>query len=221
MPAWIRSAAIVKQYQVNPDAAKLIALGLTFADVTKAIEANNVSRGARYIERNGEGIVVRSGGRLANIEELGAVVVTTRGGVPVRVRDLAAVSIGGETRTGSASESGREVVVGVALMLIGANSRTVSSAVDAKLRAIAPTLPAGVEVTTVLDRTELVDATIGTVAEQPHRGRAARHCRTFPVARQFPRRADHGAGHPALDADDGRRHVAGPDQRQSDEFWCA
>ena len=75
----------VKQYQVNPDAAKLIALGLTFADVTKAIEANNVSRGARYIERNGEGIVVRSGGRLANIEELGAVVVTTRGGVPVRV----------------------------------------------------------------------------------------------------------------------------------------
>jgi cobalt-zinc-cadmium resistance protein CzcA len=155
----------VKQYQVNPDAAKLLALGLTFADVTKAIEANNVSRGARYIERNGEGIVVRSGGRLMNIEELGSVVVTTRGGVPVRVRDLAAVSIGGETRTGSASENGREVVVGVALMLIGANSRTVSSAVDAKLRAIAPALPPGVEVKTVLDRTQLVDATFGTVAK--------------------------------------------------------
>src|ERR1700752_949031 len=154
----------VKQYQVNPDAAKLIALGLTFADVTKAIEANNVSRGARYIERNGEGIVVRSGGRLQNIEELGSVVVTTRGGVPVRGPDLAAVAIGGETRTGGASENGREVVVGVALMLIGANSRTVSSAVDSKLRAIAPTLPPGVEVTTVLDRTQLVDATIGTVA---------------------------------------------------------
>jgi heavy metal efflux system protein len=155
----------LKQYQVNPDAAKLIALGLTFADVAKAIEANNVSRGARYIERNGEGIVVRSGGRLENIEELGSVVVTTRGGVPVRVRDLATVSIGGETRTGSASENGREIVVGTALMLIGANSRTVSSAVDAKLRAIAPTLPPGVEVTTVLDRTQLVDATIGTVAK--------------------------------------------------------
>jgi cobalt-zinc-cadmium resistance protein CzcA len=153
----------LKQYQVNPDAAKLIALGLTFADVTRAIEANNVSRGARYIERNGEGIVVRSGGRLENIEELGSVVVTTRGGVPVRVRDLATVSIGGETRTGSASENGREVVVGTALMLIGANSRTVSSAVNVKLRAIAPTLPPGVEVTTVLDRTQLVDATIGTV----------------------------------------------------------
>jgi cobalt-zinc-cadmium resistance protein CzcA len=155
----------LKQYQVNPDAAKLIALGLTFTDVAKAIEANNVSRGARYIERNGEGIVVRSGGRLENIDELGSVVVTTRGGVPVRVRDLATVSIGGETRTGSASENGREVVVGTALMLIGTNSRTVSATVDAKLRAVAPTLPPGVEVTTVLNRTQLVDATIDTVAK--------------------------------------------------------
>ncbi|TKW80127.1 MAG: CusA/CzcA family heavy metal efflux RND transporter [Bradyrhizobium icense] len=155
----------LKQYQVSPDAAKLIALGLTFGDVAKAIEANNVSRGARYIERNGEGIVVRSGGRLENITELGAVVVATRGGVPVRVRDLAGVSIGGETRSGSGSANGREVVVGTALMLIGANSRTVSSAVDARLRTIAATLPPDVEVTTVLDRTQLVDATIGTVAK--------------------------------------------------------
>ncbi|MTV12476.1 MULTISPECIES: CusA/CzcA family heavy metal efflux RND transporter [Bradyrhizobium] len=160
----------LKQYQVHPDAAKLIALGLTFADVAKAIETNNVSRGARYIERNGEGFVVRSGGRLENIEELGAVVVTTRGGVPVRIRDLAALSIGGETRTGSASENGREVVVGTALMLIGANSRTVSAAVDAKLRTIMPSLPAGIEVKTVLDRTQLVDATIGTVARNLSEG---------------------------------------------------
>ena len=82
---------------------------------------------------------------------------------PSAVRDLATVSIGGETRTGSASENGREVVVGTALMLIGANSRTVSSAVDARLRAIAPSLPPGIEVKPVLDRTQLVDATIGTV----------------------------------------------------------
>ncbi|UGY15282.1 efflux RND transporter permease subunit [Bradyrhizobium septentrionale] len=160
----------LKQYHVYPDAPKLIALGLTFADVAKAIESNNVSRGARYIERNGEGLVVRSGGRLQNIDELGTVVVTTRGGVPIRIRDIATVSIGGETRTGSASEDGREVVVGVALMLIGANSRTVSAAVDARLRTITPSLPPGVEVTTVLDRTELVDATIGTVARNLSEG---------------------------------------------------
>ena len=153
----------LKQYQVNPDAAKLIALGLTFSDLAKAVEGNNVSRGARYIERNGEGIVVRSGGRIESMEDLGAVVVSTRGGVPVRIRDIATVSIGGETRTGSASENGREVVVGTALMLIGANSRTVSSAVDARLRAIVPSLPPGIEVKPVLDRTQLVDASIGTV----------------------------------------------------------
>jgi cobalt-zinc-cadmium resistance protein CzcA len=160
----------LKQYQVHPDAAKLIALGLTFADVAKAIEGNNVSRGARYIERNGEGFVVRSGGRLESIEELGAVVVATRGGVPVRIRDIAAVSIGGETRTGSASENGREVVVGTALMLIGANSRTVSSAVHERLRAIGPSLPPGVETSTLLDRTQLVDATIATVARNLSEG---------------------------------------------------
>lgn len=154
----------LEQYQVQPDAAKLIALGLTFADVAKAIEGNNVSRGARYIERNGEGFVVRSGGRIETIDELGTVAVTTRGGVPVRIRDIATVSIGGETRTGSASENGREVVIGTALMLIGANSRTVSTAVDARLRAIVASLPPGIELKTVLDRTQLVDATIGTVA---------------------------------------------------------
>ena len=109
---------------------------------------------------------MRSGGRIESIEDLGAVVVSTRGGVPVRIRDIATVSIGGETRTGSASENGREVVVGTALMLIGANSRTVSSAVDARLRAIVPSLPPGIEVKPVLDRTQLVDASIGTPTTQ-------------------------------------------------------
>ncbi len=154
----------LKQYQVQPDPAKLIGLRLTFADVTKAIEANNVSRGARYIERNGEGYIVRSGGRLESLDELSNVVVSTRGGVPVRVKDIATVTIGGETRTGSASENGREVVVGTALMLIGANSRTVAAAVDARMREISKSIPAGVEVKPVLNRMQLVDATIGTVS---------------------------------------------------------
>jgi cobalt-zinc-cadmium resistance protein CzcA len=154
----------VKQYQVQPDPARLIGLKLTFADVVKAIEANNVSRGARYIERNGEGIVVRSGGRIETIGDLGAIVVSTRGGIPVRVADIATVSIGGETRTGSASEGGREVVVGTALMLVGANSRTVASAVDARLKQVAKTLPPGIVLKPVLNRTQLVDATIGTVS---------------------------------------------------------
>ena len=153
----------VKQYQVQPDPVKLIGLGLSFADLTRAIEANNASRGASMIERNGEGIAVRTGGRLESLADIGGVVVSTRGGIPVHVRDVAEVVIGGEIRTGSASENGREVVIGTALMLIGSNSRTVAKAVDARLDLVRRTLPAGIEIQTVLNRTELVDATVETV----------------------------------------------------------
>ena len=75
------------------------------------------------------------------MEDIGDVVVATRGGVPVRVSDVAEVRIGRELRTGSASENGQEVVVGTALMLIGGNSRTVSAAVDAKMKDINRSLP--------------------------------------------------------------------------------
>jgi len=153
-----------KKYQVQPDPAKLIALGLSFADVIKAIEANNVSRGASVIEQNGEGISVRTGGRLETLNDIGEVVISTRGGMPVRVRDVATLAIGGEIRTGSASENGQEVVVGTALMLIGSNSRTVATAVDARLDQVRRTLPPGIEIKTVLNRTQLVNSTIETVA---------------------------------------------------------
>jgi heavy metal efflux system protein len=154
----------VKQYQVQPDPSKLISLGLSFGDVARAIEANSVSRGASVIERNGEGISVRTGGRLENVTDIGDVVVSTRGSVPVRVRDVAQVAIGGEIRNGSASENGHEVVIGTALMLIGSNSRTVAAAVDAKIDRVRRTLPAGIEIQTVLNRNQLVDATVRTVA---------------------------------------------------------
>ncbi len=154
----------VKQYHVQPDPSKLMGLGLSFDELVRALEANNLSRGASTIERNGEGIVVRTGGRLENIGDIRDVVIATRGAVPIRVGDVATVVIGGELRTGSASENGHEVVVGTALMLIGGNSRTIAAAVDNKLKEIRRTLPAGVEARTVLSRTELVDATIRTVA---------------------------------------------------------
>src|SRR5262249_47251322 len=86
-------------------------------------------------------------------------------GVPIRVNDIASVAIGGDIRTGSASENGREVVVGTALMLLGGNSRTTAAAVDARIKQVKRTLPRGIELQTVLDRTLLVDATILTVAK--------------------------------------------------------
>ncbi|RZI39141.1 CusA/CzcA family heavy metal efflux RND transporter, partial [Herbaspirillum sp. HC18] len=147
------------QYQVQPDPARLVGYGLSFKQVIEAIEANNASRGANYIEQNGEGYVVRAAGRVENVEDIGQIVVSTRNGVPVRINDIADVTIGKELRTGSASVDGREVVLGTALMLIGGNSRTVAAAADAKIKEIGKTLPPGIHARTVLNRTQLVDAT--------------------------------------------------------------
>ena len=154
----------VKQFQVQPDPARLVAYGLSFSQVVAAIEANNVSRGANYIEQNGEGVVVRASGRVENLEDISQIVVTTRSGVPIRVKDVADVALGRELRAGSASINGREVVLGTALMLIGGNSRTVAAAADARIKEISRTLPPGIHARTVLNRTQLVDATIHTVA---------------------------------------------------------
>src|SRR6266540_555986 len=154
----------VKQFHVQPDPARLIAYGLTFVQIARAIEANNVSRGANYIERNGEGYVVRTSGRVESLAEIEDIVVATQGTVPVRVKDLAVVTLGRELRTGSASVDGREVVLGTALMLIGGNSRTVAAAADARIKEINRTLPPSIRARTVLNRTQLVDATIRTVS---------------------------------------------------------
>ncbi len=154
-----------KLYQVQPDPDRLVGLGLSFSDIAAALEANNANRGARYIERNGEGYVVRATGRLETIEDVREVVVAARAGAPIRVKDIGVVAIGADLRTGSASANGREVVVGTALMLIGGNSRMVAAAVDAKMKEIQRTLPPDIAVTTVLNRTQLVDATIQTVTK--------------------------------------------------------
>ena len=153
----------VKEYHVLPDPQKLVAYGLTLSDLIESLEKNNVSTGAGYIERKGEAYLVRAAGRISTPEEIAQVVVGSREGVPIHVHDLAEVRVGKELRTGSATENGREVVVGTALMLIGANSRTVSAAVDDKMRQINKGLPEGIRSKTVLNRTKLVNATIETV----------------------------------------------------------
>ena len=153
----------VKQYHVRPDPTGLVAYGLTFRDLLDALERNNVSTGAGYIENNGEQYLVRAAGRIERPEQIARIVIGERFGTPIYIEDVATVGIGSELRTGSASENGEEVVVGTALMLIGENSRTVSHAVDEKMKAINKTLPPDVRAQPVLNRTTLVDATIRTV----------------------------------------------------------
>jgi cobalt-zinc-cadmium resistance protein CzcA len=153
----------VKQYHVQPEPSRLLAYDLTFEDLIAALERNNASVGAGYIETQGEALQVRSDGRIANVAQIADIVVATRDGTPIHVHDVADVGIGKELRTGAASENGEEVVVGTALMRIGENSRAVAAAVDEKLKAIGKSLPPDVRLKPVLNRTLLVDATIKTV----------------------------------------------------------
>ncbi|HZQ11833.1 MAG TPA: CusA/CzcA family heavy metal efflux RND transporter [Pseudolabrys sp.] len=152
-----------KQFHVLPNPARLMAYRLSFRDVMAALAANNANVGAGYIERNGEQYLVRAPGQVRNVDEIKDIVIGSRGGVPVRIRDVADVREGTELRTGAATMNGQEVVLGTAMLLIGENSRTVAQRVAAKLRDIARSLPDGVVVRTIYDRSHLVEATIATV----------------------------------------------------------
>ena len=152
-----------RQFHVLPDPTRLMAYRLSFRDVMTALAANNANVGAGYIERNGEQYIVRTPGQVATMDEIRQVVIGTRHGVPVRVADVAEVREGSELRTGAATMNGQEVVLGVAMMLIGENSRAVSQRVAAQLNQVAPSLPEGVTARPVYDRTTLVEATIATV----------------------------------------------------------
>lgn len=160
----------VKQYHVQPDPYKLIALGLSFTDIQEIVENNNLSLGAGYIEKNGESLTVRADGRTETIEQLQNIVVSSKNGTPIYLKNVANIEIGKELRTGSGSENGSDAVVGTALMLIGSNSRIVADAVDQKFNEIIKSLPPGVHAQTVLNRTKLVDATVKTVAKNLSEG---------------------------------------------------
>ena len=111
-------------------------------------------------------------GQVGNLDEIGNILLGSRQGTPIRVKDVADILIGEELRTGAATQNGKEVVLGTALMLIGENSRTVSHATAKKLAEINRNLPEGVIATPVYDRTTLVDKTIRTVATNLFEGAA-------------------------------------------------
>ncbi|WP_332877389.1 efflux RND transporter permease subunit [Massilia sp. S19_KUP03_FR1] len=152
-----------KEYQVAPDPARLAAYGYTLTNVVDALDRNNGTLGAGYIEKQGEQLLVRTPGQVGTPADIGNILMGAVDGVPVRIRDVAAVGVGRELRTGAATENGREVVLGTVFMLIGENSRAVAQAVDRKMVDINRSLPAGVHAVTVYDRTVLVDKAIATV----------------------------------------------------------
>ena len=152
-----------KQYHVLPDPAAMLALGVNLTQLHQALADNNSNRGAGYIEQNGNQLLVRSASQLSNIDDIEQVVVALQGSVPVKVKDVATVTLGKELRGGAATRNGRETVLGTVMMLMGGNSRTVARDAADKLQQITASLPAGVVVEVVYNRTSLVDKTIATV----------------------------------------------------------
>jgi heavy metal efflux system protein len=153
----------LRQFQVLPEPAKLMAYGLSFRDVLTALERNNRNAGAGYIERNGEQYLLRSPGQVQTLAEISSIRVTSANGTSVLIGDIAQVKEGTELRNGAATADGHEVVLGTVFMLIGENSRDVSEAVSERLKEVNKSLPQGVTANPVYNRTTLVDRTIETV----------------------------------------------------------
>ncbi len=156
----------LKTYEVQVDPIFLRAFDLGLEHVFEALEQNNVSAGGGYIAHAGEQRLIRARGLITNLDDIRRVVVATRDdGTPVRIADIATVEHAPMIRQGAVTRDGRgEVVTGIVMMLMGANSRAVSEAVERRIEEIRPTLPPGVSIDTFYNRTHLVDRTVKTAA---------------------------------------------------------
>jgi len=152
-----------KEILVAPEPAKLLAYGVSYSDVLSAVQDNNTNRGVGFIEHNGAQWLMRVPGQAASLDDLSNIVIAQHQGIPIRVKDVATVSLGKELRSGAATQNGREVVMSTVFMLIGENSRTVANDVAIKLEEVKSSLPEGITVTAVYNRTSLVDKTLETV----------------------------------------------------------
>ena len=157
---------VVRAFEVVPDPLRMAASGVSMAQLKQAIDANNRNDGAGRLGEGDEVLLVRSEGSIAGLDDLRAVVITTQGGVPVRLGNLAEVKIGTLTRNGVVTQSGKEEAVeGLVLGLAGANAQQVVDGVQKKLAEIKPTLPKGVQLNVFYNRASLVEKAVGAVAQ--------------------------------------------------------
>ena len=156
----------LKQYEVAVDPQRLQALGLTLMDVYDAMESNNSISGGGYIEKNAESYFIRGDAQVKSLEDVGNIVVKTRDGVPVLVKDVADVRFGYANRYGAITANGEgEKVFGQIMMLKDADSKQVIRDVKARVDEVQKVLPEGVYINPVLERSELIGKTTATVFE--------------------------------------------------------
>ena len=152
-----------REIQVGFNPIKLLFFNLTQTDLIQALRSNNENRGAGFIEYNGAQWLIRVEGQAQTLQDISDIVVGEYNSVPVRVRDVAEITLGEPLRSGAATQDGHEVVMSTVFMLIGENSRVVARNVAAALEEIQSTLPVGITATAVYDRTTLVEQTLVTV----------------------------------------------------------
>ncbi|RMG39055.1 MAG: efflux RND transporter permease subunit, partial [Planctomycetota bacterium] len=156
-----------KTYEVQVDPLKLHNYGVSLTRLFEVLQNNNANAGGGYIARGAELWLIRGEGLIGSLDDIADIVVDTRAdGTPIRVRDLGQVRFAPMIRQGAATRDGdREAVIGMAMMLMGENSRVVVQRVKERMKEIEKTLPPGVYIDTFYDRTDLVMKTIHTVAE--------------------------------------------------------
>lgn len=153
-----------RQYHVQPDIKKMASFGIHFEEITDALEKANKNVGGGYISQTAEQFLVQGVGLFKSPEDIGRVPVKQLDSFRViKLGEIAKVGLGKELRTGAATVNGHETVLGTVMMLLGENSRTVSLRVKERMEEIAGTLPEGYVLTTVYSRSDLVNATLGTV----------------------------------------------------------
>jgi Cu(I)/Ag(I) efflux system membrane protein CusA/SilA len=152
----------VRQYQITPDPMALEAYHLSIADLVKAVQSANNEMGARLLDLQGREAMVTVRGYLKSPQDLESVVLRMNKGVPIRLRDVAQVSLGPDLRRGVAELGGRgEVTGGIVVMRQGENAMTVIERVKEKLKEIK--LPDGVKFVPTYDRSELIAKSISTL----------------------------------------------------------
>ncbi len=154
-----------KSYEVRVDPDRLASRGIALAEVLAAIERNNSATGGGYVVRHGEQRFIRGKALLTSVADIEQVVIRSpAGGVPVLVRDVGEVSLAPLVRQGAVTRDGRgEIVTGMVMMVRGENSRRVVTAAKERLDELRPTLPRGVELEVIYDRSDLIARTLDTV----------------------------------------------------------
>jgi cobalt-zinc-cadmium resistance protein CzcA len=155
---------LAKQFEVLADPLKLAKFGLTIDELALALRENNTNVGGGYVVRAGESSLIQGVGRASTIDEIAAIVIKSFDGVPIRVKDIGEVVAGHSIRRGGTTADGKgEVVLGLAFMRMGENSRDVTNALDKAMDDIKRALPPGVSIDVAYKRTELVDQVLATV----------------------------------------------------------